>query len=74
MNVDKKWIRDHLSDPHFYYTAEQQQRDSVNYFAVRLTRELEGMQTTIQWLYLDLKKDKIFEYDLPNDELILFSR
>lgn len=74
MKVDKKWIKDQLNDPHFYYTAEHQERDSINYCVIRLTREQEGMQTTIKWLYLNLEKDKIYEYDLPNDELILFTR
>lgn len=74
MKVDKQWIKDELNNPHFYYIAEHQERDSTNYYAIRLTHELDGMLSTLQWLYLDLEKDKIYEYDLPNDELILFTR
>ncbi|MND68049.1 hypothetical protein D3C80_594870 [compost metagenome] len=70
--VDKDWIASQVNDPHFYYTAESQERGGTEYYAIRLTHELDGMQTTIQWIYIDLKNRKIFEYDLPNDELISF--
>ena len=54
------------------YSIEEREMDNINYCVVGVYNEFENTHSIIQWIYMSLDFQKIFEYDLPNDELIEF--
>ncbi|UUV22779.1 hypothetical protein [Paenimyroides aestuarii] len=54
------------------YSIEQQQRNDKEYTVLGIGTVTEGRITKAQWLYYDAKDKILYEYDLPNDELVVF--
>lgn len=54
------------------YSVEKQVRDNKEYYVLGIYTESEHKINTFQWLYINPEDDKIYEYDLPNDQLIYF--
>ncbi|VXA96524.1 conserved exported hypothetical protein [Flavobacterium sp. 9AF] len=54
------------------FSIENSVRDNKNYLMIGLSNDLEDHLATFQWLFIDIENNTIYEYDLPNDELILF--
>lgn len=72
-NSKNELLKLHIADNSpLEYSIEQQDRDGKTYTVLGLGTSFEGHMTKIQWLYYDAEKDDLYEYDLPNDKLILF--
>jgi len=54
------------------YSVEQQQRNDKEYTVLGIGTVTEGRITKAQWLFYDAKNKILYEYDLPNDELLVF--
>lgn len=54
------------------YSVEQQQRNNKEYTVLGIGTVTEGRVTKAQWLFYDAENKILYEYDLPNDELIVF--
>ena len=54
------------------YSVEQQQRNGKEYTVLGIGTVTEGRITKAQWLYYDAENKILYEYDLPNDELVVF--
>lgn len=54
------------------YSVEQQQRDGKKYTVLGIGTINEGRITKAQWLFYDAENKILYEYDLPNDELVVF--
>jgi len=54
------------------YSVEQQQRNDKEYTVLGIGTVTEGRITKAQWLFYDAENKILYEYDLPNDELIVF--
>lgn len=54
------------------YSVEQQQRNDKEYTVLGIGTVNEGRITKAQWLYYDAESKILYEYDLPNDELVVF--
>lgn len=54
------------------YTVEQQQRNNKEYTVLGIGTVTEGRVTKAQWLFYDAENKILYEYDLPNDELVVF--
>lgn len=54
------------------YSVEQQQRDEKEYTVLGIGTVTEGRITKAQWLFYDAENNILYEYDLPNDELVVF--
>ena len=54
------------------YTIEEQQKNGRAYYMIGIAVEFEHRLNTMQWLYVDSEDYRLYEYDLPNDKLILF--
>lgn len=54
------------------YSIEQQTRNKQEYTVLGISSETEHRVSTIQWLYYNVEKDLLYEYDLINDTLIAF--
>lgn len=54
------------------YSVEQQQRNGKEYTVLGVGTVSEGSVTKAQWLYYDAENKILYEYDLPNDELVVF--
>jgi hypothetical protein len=56
------------------YSIEKQTRNNKEYTLIGIAGTFEHHSNTVQWLYFDSEEDKLYEYDLPNDNLIEFNR
>lgn len=54
------------------YSVEQQQRNGKEYTVLGIGTVTEGRVTKAQWLFYDAENKILYEYDLPNDELVVF--
>lgn len=54
------------------YSVEQQQRNGKEYTVLGIGTVTEGRITKAQCLYYDAENKILYEYDLPNDELVVF--
>lgn len=54
------------------YSVEQQQRNGKEYTFLGIGTVNEDRITKAQWLYYDAESKILYEYDLPNDELVVF--
>lgn len=54
------------------YSVEQQQRNDKEYTVLGIGTGTEGRITKAQWLFYDAENKILYEYDLPNDELVVF--
>lgn len=54
------------------YSVEQQQRNNKEYTVLGIETVTEGRVTKAQWLFYDAENKILYEYDLPNDELVVF--
>ncbi|KAA5538034.1 hypothetical protein [Paenimyroides baculatum] len=54
------------------YSVEQQRRDEKEYTVLGIGTVTEGRITKAQWLFYDAENNILYEYDLPNDELVIF--
>ena len=54
------------------YSVEQQQRNNKEYTVLGIGTVTEGRVTKAQWLFYDAENKILYEYDLPNDELVVF--
>lgn len=52
------------------YSVEQQQRNNKEYTVLGIGTVTEGRVTKAQWLFYDAENKILYEYDLPNDELV----
>lgn len=56
------------------YSVEQQQRNGKEYTVLGIGTVNEGRITKAQWLFYDAENKILYEYDLPNDELVVFEK
>lgn len=56
------------------YSIEKQTRGDKEYVLIGIATTEEHHINTVQWLYLDNEQDKLYEYDLVNDNLVEFER
>jgi len=54
------------------YSVEQQQRNDKEYTVLGIGTVTEGRINKAQWLFYDAENKVLYEYDLPNDELVVF--
>lgn len=54
------------------YSVEQQQRNDKEYTVLGIGTVTEGRINKTQWLFYDAENKVLYEYDLPNDELVVF--
>lgn len=54
------------------YSVEQQQRNDKEYTVLGIGTVTEGRITKAQWLFYDAENKILYEYDLPNDQLVVF--
>ena len=54
------------------YSVEQQQRNGKEYTVLGIGTVTEGRITKAQWIFYDAENKILYEYDLPNDELVVF--
>src|SRR5690606_11964408 len=54
------------------YSIEKGTYKSKKYDILGIGRTSESRFTVMQWVYIDADTRKIYEYDLPNDQLIEF--
>lgn len=54
------------------YSVEEQQRNGKEYTVLGIGTVTEGRITKAQWIYYDAENKILYEYDLPNDELVVF--
>ncbi len=54
------------------YSVEQQWRNNREYTVLGIGTVTEGRSTKAQWLFYDAENKILYEYDLPNDELVAF--
>jgi len=54
------------------YSVEQQERNDKEYTVLGIGTVTEGRATKAQWLFYDAENKILYEYDLPNDELVVF--
>lgn len=54
------------------YSVQQQQRNGKEYTVLGIGTVTEGRINKAQWLYYDAENKILYEYDLPNDELVVF--
>lgn len=55
------------------YSVEQQFRNEKEYTVLGIGTVVEGRVTKVQWLYYDAENKVLYEYDLPNDELVEYN-
>jgi hypothetical protein len=55
------------------YSIEQQEKSNRMYTVIGIAAESEHHSSIIQWLYLDVERDQLYEYDLPNNKLLIFN-
>jgi len=56
------------------YSIEAQTRADKEYTMIGIATAFEHKTNVVQWLYFDSDKDLLYEYDLPNDQLIKFDK
>ena len=56
------------------YMKETSKREGRDYAMVRIGHSFENHYVTNQWIFIDSLSKQIYEYDLPNDSLILWNR
>jgi len=54
------------------YSVEQQQKNGKEYTVIGIGTVDEGRITNAQWLFYDAENKILYEYNLPNDELVVF--
>lgn len=54
------------------YSIEKRNHKNKNYDVLGIGHTSENRFTVMQWVYIDADTRKIYEYDLPNDQLIEF--
>ncbi|MBZ4191265.1 hypothetical protein [Niabella beijingensis] len=54
------------------YSIEERERDDKNYIVLGISSTSGGHSNILQWLYYDQEEGRLYEYDLPNDRLVLF--
>ena len=52
------------------YSIENRNRNGTDYLVIGINHLFEFKTSPLQWLYYNVKNGKLYEYDLPNDELI----
>lgn len=73
----KKEIVQNIIDERFsnlIYTIEEQEHEGRMFYIIGIAEEFEHRVNTVQWLYVDVENYSLYEYDLPNDKLILFDK
>ncbi|WP_166925132.1 hypothetical protein [Flavobacterium poyangense] len=73
-NSKKELVKVNLQNPdaNLVYSIESGDKDGRSYTILGISNEFENHTSIIQWLYLDTETRKLYEYDLPNDQLIEF--
>ena len=56
------------------YMKDSSTRYGRDYAMVRIGHSFENHYVTNQWIFIDSLSKQIYEYDLPNDSLILWNR
>ena len=56
------------------YSIEAQTRADKEYTMIGIATAFEHKTNVVQWLYFDSTSDLLYEYDLPNDQLIKFDK
>jgi hypothetical protein len=54
------------------YSIESRTREEHGYTVIGIAPVVPSGANIVQWLYVDEEKDKLYEYDLPEDKLIAF--
>ena len=72
-NSNNELIKQHIqNNDQLSYSIEKQDRDNKKYILLGISITSEHYQNTIQWLYLDMDTNELYEYDLPKDKLMKF--
>lgn len=73
-NTKNVMIKDAVSKKEqLEYSIEEQTRDGKKYTVIGVALVFEHRVNTLKWLYLDQDNgNKLYEYDLPNDQLVDF--
>lgn len=73
-NSKKELVKANLQNPdtNLVYSIESGDKNGQSYTILGISNEFENHTSIIQWLYLDTETRKLYEYDLPNDQLIEF--
>ena len=61
--ITEEWLFDRIENT-----------DSAKYFIFQIGHSFENKFVTDAWLYVDSLTSNIYEYDLPNDSLILWRK
>lgn len=81
-NSDKELIRQHLKnkDTLEWLLDNTEKTDSTHYYIFNIGLEVSDKGNTNKrfsscgWVYIDSLSKKIYEYDLPNDRLVLWEK
>jgi hypothetical protein len=79
-NSTNDLVRSHVNsrNSNLGYSIEEQERDQKMYYLIGIYNEtstsedVENRSSIIRWLYISEDLQTIYDYDLPNDELIKF--
>jgi hypothetical protein len=73
-NSKQELIIAHIEDAstEFMYSIEERERDDIQYTVIGISNHFESNKNTFQWLFFEIDKGIVYEYDLINDELIEF--
>jgi hypothetical protein len=75
-NTDDKIIKLNRKDStRFTWTLDSKETtDTATYYVFQVSHSFENKLITDKWLYIDSVTRVIFEYDLPNDKLLKWSK
>ncbi|WP_370458292.1 SH3 domain-containing protein [Cellulophaga sp. L1A9] len=70
-NSKKKLIKNLIQEKkQIEYSIGNRSRNGTNYLVIGINHSFEFKTIPLQWLYYNEKNGKLYEYDLPKDELI----
>ncbi len=74
-NSKQELVKAHINNPdkaEFIYSIDERKENEKTYTILGVSSNFESHTSIIQWLYYDLDKGILYEYDLANDKLIEF--
>jgi len=73
-NTKNKLLLLHLKkNEELTYSIEERNEQGKDYIVLGLGVEFENRFSVAQWLYIDQRNGDLYEYDLPNDNLVPFN-
>lgn len=74
---EKELVKNHLANPEeteLIYSIEETELHDRRYTAIHISNDMGTHSSGIQWIYIDIETQKIYEYDLPNNRLVEFKK